>query len=158
MTNHIITDWGSHDAAVAEILALAQREIRVFDRDLAALKLELGTHHALLREFLSSERNGILTIIVQDATRLLAAHPRLTKLLEHYGHRFTLLRCAESLDGLADSMLLADGAHALVRFHRDNVRARFVTGNPEACAPYLQRFAQILAEGGAAIPPTTLGL
>lgn len=158
MTNRIITDWGSHDAAVTEILALAQREIRIFDRDLAALKLELGARHAQLREFLTPEKNGILTIIVQDASRLLAEHPRLAKLLEHYGHRFTLLRCAESLDGLTDSMLLADGAHALVRFHRDNVRARFVTGNPEACAPYLQRFSQILGEGGDAIPSTTLGL
>ncbi len=55
-------------------------------------------------------------------------------------------------------MLIADDCHALIRFHKDQVRSKVVIDSAADCQSYLFRFREIQNEGGTVISATTLGL
>ncbi|HMY07757.1 MAG TPA: hypothetical protein PLT57_11825, partial [Accumulibacter sp.] len=84
--------------------------------------------------------------------------PRLLSLLASYAPALTLIVAPATLAALRDSILIADDRHLLVRFDRQQPRARQLIDEVIDCQPYVARFAEILAEGGETISPTTLGL
>jgi hypothetical protein len=55
-------------------------------------------------------------------------------------------------------LFIADDRHALIRFHKDNERAKVIIDNAKECQPYIYRFEEIFNEGGEQISATTLGL
>ena len=132
MNPQLLTNWSDHDHSLQKVLLLATRTLRIFDEDLTRLGLENTENAFFLRRFLTSERRNTLTIVVRNADPLVAA--------------------------LSDAMVLADNAHALVRFHKDQVRSKVLIDNTDECRPYLLRFEEVLKEGGTPISATTLGL
>lgn len=158
MPSTLITTWAEYDGAVQDILALATHRVCVFDKDLAALKLERPERLALLRQFLGAGPERTVQIAVQDAEHLRRNCPRLMELLAVHAHNLTIIECPTHLAGLSDSLLIADAQHAVVRFHRDQARAKKMINAVEECAPYQQRHDQILGEGGAPVTASTLGL
>ena len=89
---------------------------------------------------------------------LLARQPRLIRLLESHGHHFSLTEADEKLRSLTDAFLVADQAHALIRFHRDQPRSKLLEGEAEEVKSYERRFVAILEEGGSALSPRVAGL
>ena len=158
MSSELITSWTDHDNSLRRILLLATQTIRVFDADLATVKLEPPANAELLRDFLGRGQNNRLQIVVKNAEPFRRDSPRLMKLLATYPERMTIVECPPHLAALNDSMLICDDRHALVRFHLGQARAKVIVDSASECAPYVQRFAAIVEEGGAAIGATTLGL
>lgn len=158
MPSKLITTWGEYDAAVQTILALAAKELHIFDKDLSPLKLERPERLALLSEFLAASPQRTLQITVQDAEHLRRNCPRLMELLARHAHNLKIIECPPHLASVSDSLIIADGRHGLIRFHRDHARAKVISDDAEACAPYQQRYDQILEEGGTPVSATTLGL
>jgi len=158
MTAKLITTWAEHESAVQEILALATHTLCVFDENLAALKLERPDRLAALRRLLSSSPQHTLQIVVRDASLLQRDNPQLMQLLAAYSHNLKISECPPHLAALSDSLILADGLHALVRFHKDHARAKAIISDTEECAPYATRFTEILQEGGTPQSSTLLGL
>lgn len=158
MPTKLITTWAEYESAVQDILTLATHKLRIFDENLSALKLERPDRLALLRQFLSAGPERSMQIAVLDAEHLRNNCPRLMQLLAAHAHNLKIVECPPHLSTLSDSLIIADGQHGVVRFHKDHARAKAIVSDAEACAPYQQRYDQILEEGGTPITATTLGL
>ena len=159
MASKLITTWSEHDSAVQEILDLSPTTLLVFDENLSPLKLERPERIAALRRLLGArEFNKRLTIVVQKPAFVRQYSPQLMDLLAVYSPAITIIHAPPHLDGLKDSLLIADDRHVLVRFHQDHARARLTIDDAPECAPYVLRFAEILGAGGDPLSATTLGL
>jgi hypothetical protein len=159
MTSRLLTTWSEFDSAVQEILDLCACTLLVFDRDLSPLKLERPERVTVLRRLLASlDHNKRLTVVVQRPDFVRQYSPQLMNLLMVYSPALTITHSPPHLDLLRDSLLIADGRHALVRFDQDHARARLIIDDLTECAPHVQRFEAILAEGGDQLSSTTLGL
>ena len=158
MKSELSTSWSEHDTSLLKILELASQTLCIFDADLSKLKLERPANAELLRRFLSSDRQHRLLIAVKNAEPFRRDSPRLMKLLATYTQSMTMIECPPHLASLTDSMCIADERHALIRFHTDSARAKTIINNIDECAPYVQRFEDILKEGGEQVCASTLGL
>jgi hypothetical protein len=158
MNSELISSWAEHDSSLLKILELASQTLCIFDADLSKLRLDRPANVDLLRRFLSSDKQHRLRIAVKNAEPFRRDSPRLMKLLAIYTQSMTMIECPPHLASLNDSMCIADDRHALIRFHTDSVRAKIIIDNIEECAPYVQRFEDILKEGGEQVCASTLGL
>lgn len=158
MASELFTSWGEYQAAIDRILALAQRELRIYDADLGQLRLETPERLERLHALLAGGQPECLKIAVRDAAPFRDRSPRLTALMRTRGHLVTVVETPESIAHLRDSMILADGRHALIRFDQDQPRCKLLMDDEDAVSPYLRRFEEILLEGGAPIGATVLGL
>jgi len=157
MTSQLLTSQGELDAAVDRLLELAIGTLDVFDHDLSALSLDRTSRIAGLQRILG-ERAHRVRIVVQDGSRLSARAPRLMRLLETHAHHFALLQAPDSLSELRDTMLIADGRHALVRFHRDQPRGKLIEDDANEVHAYAMRFTEVVNEGGYPLSPRVAGL
>lgn len=158
MNSELITSWAEYDSSLLKILELTTQTLSIFDADLLKLRLERPANIELLRRFLSSDRQHRLRIAVKNAEPFRRDSPRLMKLLALYTQNMTMIECPPHLASLNDSLCIADDRHALIRFHTDSARARIIIDNIEECAQYVQRFEDILKEGGEQVCASTLGL
>ena len=158
MTPELITNWTDHDSHLQKVLLLATRTLRIFDEDLSRLGLEKPENAYFLRRFLTNDRHNRLTVVVRNADPFRRNSPRLMRLLGDFPDAMTFCECAPQLVTLNDAMILADGSHALIRFHKDHVRSKAIIDNADECRPYVLRFEEILKEGGTPVTTTTLGL
>lgn len=158
MNPQLMTNWSEHDRLLKEILILASKTLCIFDQDLSKLKLERPDNAESLRDFLSTDRQNLLWIVVKDPEPVRRDNPRLMKLLSTFPQNMTLVECPSHLASLNDSMLIADDRHALIRFHIDHARSKAIIDNTEECLPYVFRFKEIAKEGGEQIFATPLGL
>jgi len=158
MNAKLITSWTEHDEAVKNILEMAIRKICIFDEDLAKLKLEEKGNAELLQRFLATNRKNSLQIVLKNTDPLQRNSPRLMALLRQYTPAMQVVECSPGLENLNDSLFIADDCHALIRFHKDNVRCKSVIDDARECTPYVKRFEEILKAGEATVGITTLGL
>lgn len=154
----MITSWSEHDLALDTVFGLAERSIRIFDADLSLLKLELPERIEKLRGFLTSGISHTLQIVVRNPDVLFRNNPRLIQLLTYHSHNMGIFSTPEHLANLNDNMLIADGRHALIRFHADHVRSKIIVNNPAECQPYEVRLNDIINEGCTPIGASPLGL
>lgn len=158
MPSTLFTTWAEYDTAVGRTIAAAEHDLLIFDRDLHALALERPERHEQLVSFLRGSPRARLQIILQDTQRVRTAMPRTLKLLATFGHMMTILHASERLSSLTDSMLLADGRFATIRFHHDHARGKFVDDDRDEISPYEKRFREIVGEGGEPLAQSVLGL
>lgn len=158
MAYELITSWGAHDAAVRTLLHLATRSIRIFDEDLERLKLERQENVELLQRVLVASPSHRIQIVLRNPEFLRSRCPRLMRLVAQHSDKLHILARPLHLAPLNDAMLLVDAEHALIRFHKDNVRAKIVSDARSECSPYGQRFSEIWQEGGEPVSATVLGL
>jgi hypothetical protein len=158
MNTKLITHWSEHDNAVQKVLLLATRSIRIFDPDLARLKLESQENSLFLRRFLIAAPHNTLQIVLRNIEPFRNKSPRLFKLLTDFPRTVQVWECASTLSKLTDAMFLSDDRHALIRIHEDHARSRVIIDNADESRRYLKRFDEILGEGGTPVSGTTLGL
>lgn len=158
MNSELILSWGEHDQSLRKILELATQSLRIFDEDLSKLKLERTDNAELLRRFLGTDRQHILRIAVRNAEPFRRDSPRLMSLLTLFPQNMIVHACPAHLASLSDSLVIADDRHGLVRFHKDGARSKTIIDDAEQCKPYVNRFEDILKEGGEQICASILGL
>jgi len=159
MSSKLMTTWSEYDSAVQEILDLSPTRLDIFDEDLSSLRLEGADRIAALRSVLTAASHSRqLRIVVRRRDFVCPCRPHLMNLLTLYAPLISIIHSPPHLDKLGDCLMIADDRHALVRFHRDHARARLIIDDSGECAPYVQRFADVVAEGGDPLSSTTLGL
>lgn len=158
MARELFNSWGEYQAAIDRVLALAEREIRIYDQDMIGLKLDSPSRLERLTRLLQSNRPDTLQVAVRDSEGLKRDCPRLMQLLTTYTHGMTVQQTPEHLAHLRDAMILIDGRHGLIRFDRDHPRSKLLIDENEELLPYLRRFEEIKSEGGTPLSITTLGL
>lgn len=157
-TSEIMTTWAAYEDALDRILQRAQEEIMIFDRDLERLSLDRPHRIEQLRRLVLSQGKRRLRIVVRESEHLLARHPRLARLLDEGSHQFSLRQVSDNLTHLTDSTVIADRTHAVIRFHQDHARSRWIEDDSDSVIPYLNRFEEIWEEGGIPLSARNTGL
>ena len=145
-------------SAVSRLLALDGRELRVFDPDLSALRLNSPQRIEQLKAFLAANRTRRIYMAVHDTDHITRRCPRMMDLLARYTHAIQINRTQEEIRAIQDSFLVLDSIHyvrrPVARFFRGAVGLYDET---EALA-MRSRFGEIWAASEPAVSSTTVGL
>ena len=144
--------------AVDRLLEQEGRELRIFDPDVVALKLNVPQRIERMEAFLRASRTRRVHIALHDPSHLTRYCPRMMGLLARYSHAIEVRRTHEEIRELQDAFLVLDAEHYVRR-----PVARFFRGGSglndqtEALA-MRSRFFEIWGASFPAVSATTLGL
>ena len=156
--NTILFGELAYHAALDIVIAQAERELLVFDQDLARGGYASIKRAELIRTFLAKSRTNRLTVIVHDASYFMQTCPRLLGLLETYGHSMTLYQTNEEAKVAKDCFVVADQSHYIRRFHIDQARFKYALNDVDTSANLNMRFDELLQATSHTISPSSLGL
>jgi len=139
----LITSEAGYRQACDAILGRAQHEILIFDRNLAALRLEEKARLETLANFLQMDGLRRIRVVLHDPAPLERSAPRLTQLIARYPHVIDIRQSPDNLRHLADTHVLADESHGVRRFHVDQPRSALIVDDPAYIHPWRQRFEEL---------------
>lgn len=105
-TYTLLTGEGEYRGAIDTVLERAAHEIVVFDRDLAALRLEDKSRAARLAGFLQAGYGRRMRIVVHDTCLLDSRMPRFMQLAQRHAHAVQVRQSPDNLRQLADTHVL----------------------------------------------------
>ena len=146
-----------YDAALDDILARAQKSVRIFEQTLGTAYNSPRRTEAL-RDFLLANRRNRLQIVVHDAQALDRNCPRLLNLLRAHGHAISIHDTHEAAKAVYDPFTIVDDVHFVHRFHFDEMRGLKAVDDPIGTHAFIERYAEIWECSSPAISATTLGL
>lgn len=160
MTNgyKLLTSETEYRQACDAVLRRAEREILIFDRDLAALRLEDAQRLAILANFVQADVLRKVRMVVHDPELLERNAPKLLRLLVRLSHLIEVRQTPDNLRHLADTHVLADAGHGVRRFHVDQPRSALVFDDPAYITPWRQRFEELWDLSHPCVRITTTGL
>ena len=145
-------------AAVERLLAQPGRELRMFDPNLASLRLNAPERIARLERFLQASRTRRLFLAVHDPEYVSKYCPRLLALLKRYSHAIQVQRTHEEIRELRDAFLVLDAAHFVRRPEAASWRGVLCLDDRNEAYAMRARFLEIWAASYPALSATTLGL
>jgi len=144
--------------AVDRLLAAPGRELRVFDPDLAALKLNDLARVEQLKAFLAASRTRRVYIAVHDTDHVTRQCPRMMALLARYAHAIQIHRTHEEIRNIQDSFLVLDQSHYVRRPVAQFFRGALGLHDEAEALAMRGRFQEIWSASYPAVSSTTLGL
>jgi hypothetical protein len=145
-------------AAVERLLEQPGRELRVFDPDGAALRLNDPARVERLERFLVASRTRRLYLVVHSTDHLTRQCPRLLGLLRRFSHAIQINRTQEEIREVQDSFLLLDSVHYVRRPVAAFFRGAMGLGDENEGQALRGRFDEIWAASFPAVSSTTIGL
>ena len=145
-------------AAVDRLLAQPGRELRVFDPDGAALRLNDSARIAALERFLAASRTRRFYLVVHDTDHLTRHCPRMLSLLARYAHAMQINRTHEHIREIQDSFLVLDSQHYVRRPVASFFRGAIGLGDETEALAMRQRFMEIWEASFPGLAATTAGL
>jgi hypothetical protein len=145
-------------AAVDRLLEQPGRELRVFDPDLASLRLNDPARIERLERFLFASRTRRLYIAVHNTDHVTRQCPRMMSLLARFSHAIQVHRTHEEIRELQDAFLVLDAMHYLRRPAAHFFRGAIALGDEAEGLAMRGRFAEIWAASYPAVSPTVTGL
>ena len=145
-------------AAVDRLLAQPGRELRIFDPDTAALRLNDPERAGALERFLQASRTRRLYIVLHEPRHLQQHCPRMMGLLARYSHAIQVNRTHEEIRELQDAFLVLDSVHYVRRPVAAAFRGALGLSDETEALAMRGRFNEIWAASFPAVSATTLGL
>ena len=145
-------------AAVVRLMAQPGRELRVFDPDGAALRLNDPQRIEGLERFLLASRTRRLYLVVHNTEHLTRQCPRLLTLLRRFSHAMQINRTHEEIREVQDAFLLLDAMHYVRRPMASLFRGAMGLGDENEGQALRGRFGEIWAASYPAVSSTTVGL
>jgi hypothetical protein len=145
-------------AAVDRLLAAQGRELRVFDPDLAALRLNTPQRVEQLRQFLAASRTRRLYIAVHNPDHLTRYCPRMMALLARFAHAIQINCTHEEIRNLQDSFLVIDQSHYLRRPVAQQFRGALGLHDETEALMMRTRYTEIWSASFPGVSASTLGL
>jgi hypothetical protein len=145
-------------AAIDLTLAAAQREVRIFDKNLVRLGIEDAAHVALLGRFLAGGAHRRVHIVLHDTGPLESRSPRLLALIRQHNHVIGIRKTPDHLRQISDCWVLADQDHGAIRFHADHPRGRRITAWSAEIEPWWRRFDELWEASEPCSPGAVTGL
>ena len=145
-------------AAVDRLLAQPGRELRVFDPDGAALRLNDAARVERIERFLQASRTRRLYMVLHDPHHLQRQCPRMLSLLARYAHAIQINRTHEEIRELQDSFMVLDSVHYLRRPMAAFFRGAIGLADETEALAMRGRFNEIWAASYPAVSSTTVGL
>ncbi|MBE0619038.1 MAG: hypothetical protein IH605_00435 [Burkholderiales bacterium] len=144
--------------ALARLIGLARRELRIFDPDCSELKLDSPQTHELLRAFLLRHRDNRLYIAVHGTDYVRNYSPRLLALLRQFSDRMFIHQTQADAARAQDSFVLADKLHLVRRPVQAQPRAALRLHDEQESQGIYLRFSEIWDSSFPAVSATTSGL
>jgi hypothetical protein len=154
----LLTSETEYRDACDTVLGRAQREILIFDRDLAALQFERKARLDLVTGFLLADALRRIRIVLHDPAPLERDMPRLVQLIARFSHAIELRQSPDNMRHLADTHLLADSCHGVRRFHVDQPRSAIILDDRTYIHPWQQRFEELWQLSHPCLRLNTTGL
>ena len=145
-------------ASVERLLGQPGRELRVFDPDGAALRLNDAARIAGLERSLLASRTRRLYLVVHNTDHLTRQCPRLMTLLRRFSHAMQINRTHEEIREVQDAFLLLDSVHYVRRPVASLFRGAMGLGDENEGQALRGRFGEIWAASYPAVSSTTIGL
>lgn len=147
-----------YHAALDLVIQRAEKNLNIFDFNLADSGYNSLQRFQLLRNFLLAGRNNRLIIILHETDYLTKYCPRIMSLLTQFSHAIDIRQTREQAKQIHDTFLLADNRHYVHRFHYDHPKCQMALDDIQGCASFVQRFNELEKTSDEALPPTILGL
>lgn len=144
--------------AVDRLLEQPGRELRIFDPDLTALRVNDSARVERLERFLLASRTRRLYIVVHDSDHLTRQCPRMMSLLARFAHVIQVNRTHEEIRELQDAFLVLDSLHYVRRPVSQFFRGAIGLGDDTEGLAMRGRFMEIWAASFPAVSATTIGL
>jgi hypothetical protein len=144
--------------AVERLLGQPGRELRVFDPDGAALRLNDSSRIESLERFLAASRTRRLYLVLHDTDHLTRHCPRMLGLLARYAHAIQIHRTHEHIRELQDAFLVLDSQHYVRRPVASFYRGAIGLGDEAEALAMRQRFMEIWEASFPGVSATTAGL
>lgn len=145
-------------AAVERLLRLDGRELRIFDPDGEALKLNDAERIASFERFLLASRTRRLHMVLHDTDFVTRRCPRMLTLLARFSHAIQINRTGEEIRELQDAFLVLDAAHYVRRPVAAMFRGAIGLDDETEGLAMRGRFLEIWAASYPAVSSTTAGL
>ena len=145
-------------AAVDEVIASAERTIRIFDADLTHRGFNSPARAEKLREFLVAGRAHRILVALHETDGLERDCPRFLTLLRQFPMSIEIHRTVGEARNARDAFVLGDDHSVWHQLHVDQPRAIVALHSPQDTLPIVQRFAEIWDLSEPAVSSTTLGL
>jgi hypothetical protein len=145
-------------AAIEEVIASAERTIRIFDMTLSNRGFNSPARATQLREFLVRGRAHRLLIALHDTDLLERECPRLLILLRQFPMSIEIHRTIAQARNATDPCVIADDHSVWHQLHFEQPRAVVALHSPPDALPIRQRFDEIWDLSEPAVSATTLGL
>jgi hypothetical protein len=147
-----------YQQAVDRLLAQPGRELRVFDPDLTAMRLNDPQRIELLHQFLLASRTRRIYIAVHQTDWLSGRCPRMMSLLARFSHAIQINRTHEGIRDIQDSFLVLDARHYVRRPVADQFRGAIGLDDEAEALAMRARFLEIWAASFPGVSSTTVGL
>jgi len=145
-------------AAIDRLLEQPGRELRLFDPDGAALRLNDPQRIERLDRFLLASRTRRIYLVVHDTDHLTRQCPRLLTLLRRFSHAMQINRTHEEIREVQDAFMLLDAMHYIRRPMASLFRGAMGLGDENEGLALRGRFAEIWSASYPAVSSTTVGL
>ena len=145
-------------AAIDEVIASAQRTIKIFDVSLSNRGFNTPARAEKLRSFLVAGRAHRLLIALHETELLERENARLLALLRQFPMSIEIHRTLAQARNATDPFVLADDHSVWHQLHVEQPRAVVALHAPADALPISQRFDEIWELSEPAVSATTLGL
>ena len=145
-------------AALERLLQMDGRELRVFDPEGEALKLNDAGRIALFERFLLASRTRRLFMVLHDTDYVTRRCPRMLALLARFSHAIQINRTGEEIRELQDAFLVLDAVHYVRRPVAAMFRGAIGLGDENEGLAMRGRFLEIWAASYPAVSSSTAGL
>jgi hypothetical protein len=145
-------------AALSRLLGQPGRELRIFDPDGTALRLNDPARVGELERFLVASRTRRIYIALHDTEAVVRYCPRLMALLARFTHAVQINRTHEAIRELQDAFLVLDTQHYVRRPVSSFYRGAMGLGDESEGQAMRQRFAEIWEQSFPAVSSTPVGL
>ena len=144
--------------AIDQVVAAAQRTLRIFDISLSNRGFNSPARADALREFLVRGRSHRVLIVLHETSLLERDNVRLLTLLRQFPMSIEIHRTIAQARNAMDPFVVADDHSVWHQLHYEQPRAVVAIHSPEDAAPIAQRFNEIWDLSEPAVSATTLGL
>jgi hypothetical protein len=145
-------------AAIDEVIASAQRTLRIFDISLSNRGFNSPARAEKLRHLLVAGRAHRILIALHDTELLERENPRLLMLLRQFPMSIEIHRTLAQARDAADPFVIADDHSVWRQLHYAQPRSIVALHSPADALPIVQRFEEIWDLSEPAVSATTTGL
>jgi hypothetical protein len=145
-------------AAVDRMLAQEGRELRIFELDGQALKLNSAARLAQLEAFLRASRTRRIYMVLHDVEHVLRHCPRMLSFLKLFNHSVQVNRTHETIRNLQDAFMVLDAQHYVRRPLSSRMRGAIGLNDEEEAKAMRSRFLEIWTMSYPGVATTTSGL
>lgn len=144
--------------AFERLIGLAEREMRIFDSDLADLEMNSLQKFELLRAFMLRGRTNRMYIAVHKTDYILKFCPRLMNLLRQFSERIFINQTQDDAAELRDCFVLADKLHFARRLVQAQPRGTLALNDDKESQGMYARFSEIWESSFPAVSASVAGL